>query len=190
MTDPATPADLLAELLCHLRPSHPDLVSELAAERWQFTPVGFAPAPACAHLPGALAICPATGPGAALASCLAPLARQLRWSADYPDHPTLKDAFAHAVIARSAAAVIGCNLLAPQTRYPPHAHRAAEVYLPVNDSGARFWQASAHGDRRASPGRPISHRPLEPYAMTTRGRPALNLWIQHGEQPGGPAWFT
>ncbi|MEQ8895580.1 MAG: dimethylsulfonioproprionate lyase family protein [Roseovarius sp.] len=182
--------DLLSGLLCHLHSTHPALATRLTAQNWRFTPLAYTPAPACAHLPGALAACPATGPFADTATRLAALVHHLPWTADYPDHPTLKDAFAHAVIARSGDALLGCNLLAPQTAYPAHAHLACEIYLPVNDSGALFWQAATGTDRPARPGAPVTHGPSEPHALTTRARPALNLWLQHGEAPGGPTWFT
>ncbi|MDM8167085.1 dimethylsulfonioproprionate lyase family protein [Roseovarius sp.] len=190
MTDPADPADLLTRVLCQLRASHPDLVQRLAPGHWQVTPAGFAPAPACAHLPEAVAHCPETGPMADTARRLAALVHHLPWTADYPDHPVLKEAFAHAVIARSEGALLGCNLLAPHTAYPAHAHLACEIYLPVNDSGALFWQATTGADTPAIPGQPVIHGPSEPHALTTRDRPALNLWLQHGEAPGGPTWFT
>ncbi|KZY30459.1 hypothetical protein A3731_05090 [Roseovarius sp. HI0049] len=190
MTASAQPEDLLAGLLRHLRCTHPDLVASLSVQSWQFTPLAFRPAPACAHLAGALAHCPATGPFAHTASRLAALVHHLPWTADYPDHPTLKDTFAHAVIARGHGALFGCNLLAPHTAYPAHAHLAAEIYLPVNDSRALFWQATTGADTRAMPGQPVTHGPSEPHALTTGARPALNLWLQHGDSPGGPTWFT
>lgn len=182
--------DLLFLILRLLRSSHPDLVAALEAQRWHATPQAFAPAPACAHLPAATALCPATGPIAAIADRLTALVHHLSWTADYPSHPILKDRFAHAVIARSDGALVGCNLLGPHVAYPPHAHLADEIYLPVSDSRAVFWQATTDTDTRATPGTPITHAPSEPHALTTQAHPALNLWLQHGEAPGGPTWFV
>lgn len=190
MTAPAQPDDLLVRLLAHLQRTHPDLATRLTAQTWQTVPLAHAPAPVCTHLPAATSPCPATGPFSHIASQLASLVRHLAWTADYPDHPVLKDGFAHAVIARTDGALVGCNLLAPNIHYPPHAHIADEVYLPVNDSRALFWQATTGIDTQAIPGRPVTHATCEPHALTAGDQPALNLWLQHGKAPGGPTWFV
>lgn len=189
MTAPALPETLLTDLLDHLQTTHADLATRLAAQSWHIAPRAFTRAPVCTHLPAALALCPASGPIAAIACHLTALVHHLSWVADYPSHPTLKDSFAHAVIARTDGALVGCNLTAPHTSYPPHAHLADEIYLPVSDSRALFWQATTGRETPATPGTPITHGPSEPHALTTGGHPALNLWLQHGQDPGGPTWF-
>lgn len=85
---------------------------------------------------------------------------------------------------------MGCNLLAARTCYPPHAHLADEVYIPINDSGALFWRERSDSAEPKAPGDIVLHGSKEAHALTTREHPALNLWIQFGESHGGPVWFV
>lgn len=190
MTTKPNPDALLTRFLDHLDTTHRALATCLSGQAWQVTPLAFRRAPVCAHFPAALTLCPTSGPIARITAELTALVHHLKWTADYPAHPTLKNSFAHAVIAQSDEALVGCNLLAPHTAYPAHAHLADEIYLPVADSRALFWQASTGTDTPATPGQPVTHGPSEPHALTTGDRPALNLWLQHGEAPGGPTWFV
>lgn len=128
-------------------------------------------------------------PGA-IAAKLGEVLPELHWVADYPHHPVLRGNFGHAVIAELAGIVIGCNLLAARTEYPAHAHAAQEIYVPLSDSAALFWQESTGQFEPGSPGDIIVHGSQEAHAITTQEHPVLNVWLQFGQEPGGPALFS
>lgn len=72
----------------------------------------------------------------------------------------------------------GFLLLGPEVTYPPHAHEAAEVYLPL--SGVAWWQK---GDGAFAPvpvGQAIWHAPWVPHAMRTGAEPLLALYLWRG----------
>ena len=72
----------------------------------------------------------------------------------------------------------GVLLLAPGVVYPPHAHQAAEVYLPL--SGTAEWQQGDGGFVPVPPGSVISHAPWVPHAMRAGPEPMLALYLWRG----------
>lgn len=186
--------DLIALIARHLQESSSPIVRSVAAlmtgQDYRSLPEPSRNAPVCAHLTAAETLFPSQGNAVAIATKLRELLPALHWTADYPQHPVLKDAFGHAVIAASDAIVMGCNLLAAGTDYPAHWHPAEEIYIPLSGSGARYWQESIGIYKTGSPGDVILHGAHESHAMITRDRPVLNFWIQFGAEPGGPAFFV
>lgn len=78
----------------------------------------------------------------------------------------------------STRVAAGFLLLGPEVTYPPHAHEAAEVYLPL--SGVAWWQK---GDAEFQPvpmGQAIWHAPWVPHAMRTGAEPMLALYLWRG----------
>lgn len=122
--------------------------------------------------------------GHAIFECVEPLLGHARWHRDYPTHPTLATRFAHAVLLEADSVLVGVNLTAPGTEYPPHQHSAAEVYLPLS-SGRASW---LKGRGRYVPRRVgdlVFHAPNEPHAFRTDAHePLLNLWLQYGNLAG------
>ena len=78
----------------------------------------------------------------------------------------------------------GFLLLGPETVYPPHAHVAEELYVPL--SGAAEWQVGDSPFRRREPGSVIWHESGVAHAMRTADAPLLALYLWRGsglEQP-------
>lgn len=72
----------------------------------------------------------------------------------------------------------GILLLGPGITYPPHAHQAEEVYLPI--SGRAEWR---HGERLfapVEPGQVIHHSSWVPHAMRTGAEPLAALYLWRG----------
>ncbi|MBN9673797.1 dimethylsulfonioproprionate lyase family protein [Roseibium aggregatum] len=185
--------DLIALIARYLQASSSQIVQSVAAlmpgQDYRSLPEPLRNAPVCAHLTAAETLFPSQGNAVAIASKFRELLPVLHWTADYPQHPVLKDAFGHAVIAASDAIVMGCNMLAARTDYPAHWHPAEEIYIPLSGSGARYWQESIGTHKTGSPGDIILHGARELHAMSTLDHPVLNVWIQYGAEPGGPAFF-
>ena len=74
---------------------------------------------------------------------------------------------------------MGLFLLRPEVFYPPHAHRAEEIYLVLAGAGA--WQGSAPRFAAKGPDDLVHHAPLEPHAIRTAERGMLTLWAWRGE---------
>lgn len=72
----------------------------------------------------------------------------------------------------------GFLLLGPEVTYPPHAHAAEELYLPL--SGVAWWQRGDAPFRQVPPGEPIHHAPWVPHAMRTGPEPLLALYLWRG----------
>jgi len=161
----------------------------LSRQSWRLPAQAQVTAPVCTCFPRIRALCEMTASGS-LAGHLSPLLDRLRWVADYPDRPALAETFGHAVLHAGDGLVTGCNLLATETAYPAHAHRADELYLPLTDGMPALWRQGDGVDREKRAGTLVIHGPEEPHALTTRADPILNIWIQFGESPGGPAWFV
>ena len=147
-------------------------------------------APVCDAFPDVIELCADPAAHPLFARPLSSLLDRLGWVADYPCHSVLKDRFGHAVLYASDTLVIGCNLTAAGTAYPAHAHLAQEVYLPITDSGALFWHQRAGEAFRVTPGDLVFHESEEAHALRTSDRPALNLWLQFDDAPGGATWFV
>jgi len=189
-----TRSDLIALIARHLKTSSSPIIQSVATllplQEYRALPDSPRDAPVCTHLKTAEAFCPDEGPFCPISEKLRSVLPALHWVADYPDNPVLRGSFGHAVIASSSEIVMGCNLLAARTDYPAHAHPAAEIYLPLSDSAALYWQEGTGTFGPKGPGDIVLHGAHEPHAMTARDRPVLNFWVQFGEQPGGPAFFV
>lgn len=71
----------------------------------------------------------------------------------------------------------GFLLLGPDILYPPHAHAAEEVYLPI--SGTADWLKDRSWSRQ-SPGGAIHHPPRVVHAMRTGAGPLLAFYLWRG----------
>lgn len=125
-----------------------------------------------------------------LADDLAPVLADAAWHADYPDHAVLGTRFAHMVVHSDRRLVVGCNIVAGNTDYPAHAHAAEEIYIPLTNSDAHYWQANHPEGHVGRAGDVIYHASQEPHALKTGALPVLNLWFQFGTAPGGLAHFV
>ena len=192
MKDAAGDLDAIRTGLCDILKSSPfsGLVPEVAKSDWSQATTKASRVPVCDAFPDVLELCADPVAHPLFARPMAALVDRLGWVADYPSHPVLKDRFGHAVLYASDAAVIGCNLTAAGTAYPAHAHLARELYLPITDSGALFWHQRAGEAFRVLPGDLVYHEAEEAHALRTSDRPALNLWLQFGDAPGGATWFV
>ncbi len=72
----------------------------------------------------------------------------------------------------------GFLLLGPEVTYPPHAHAAEELYLPL--SGVAWWQRGDAPFAQVPPGEAIHHAPWVPHAMRTGAEPLLALYLWRG----------
>lgn len=79
---------------------------------------------------------------------------------------------------RSDAIACGFLLLGPEVEYPPHRHKAEEVYLVL--SGAADWRKGGAGFARHPPGTLVHHTPWRPHAMRTSSQPLLALYLWRG----------
>ena len=75
--------------------------------------------------------------------------------------------------------LVGFLVLGPETLYPDHSHRAAEVYHVIAGS-AEWWRDGEEWITRP-PGAVIAHAPAVRHAMRTRGEPLLALYCWQGE---------
>ncbi|MCW6511676.1 dimethylsulfonioproprionate lyase family protein [Lichenifustis flavocetrariae] len=72
----------------------------------------------------------------------------------------------------------GFLLLGPDLHYPPHAHEAEELYLPL--AGTALWQRGNGAPSLVPPGTPIYHESWLPHAMWTRTEPLVALYCWRG----------
>lgn len=73
---------------------------------------------------------------------------------------------------------LGLYLQSPNTYYPPHAHAAEELYLPL--SGTALWQQGEGDFVPRAPGELIHHQSWESHAMQTGDQPLLAMWAWRG----------
>ena len=78
----------------------------------------------------------------------------------------------------SSRLAAGFLVLGPHTAYPPHAHRAEEIYLPI--SGTAHWWKSSDEWREIAPLTLVLHASSEAHAMRTGDQPLLALYLWHG----------
>lgn len=78
----------------------------------------------------------------------------------------------------STEVAVGFLLLGPGITYPPHAHEAVELYLPL--SGTALWQQGGGGFAPVRPGTPIRHATWVPHAMQTGDQPLLAAYVWRG----------
>ena len=69
----------------------------------------------------------------------------------------------------------GFSLQAPDTYYPPHAHRAEESYFIIG--GDADWRVGAKPWFAVKPGDSIYHEPWARHAMQTNEQPLLTIWL-------------
>ena len=78
----------------------------------------------------------------------------------------------------SSSLACGVLLLAPGLTYPPHAHQAEELYLPL--SGVAEWQMGDADFATVQPGQVIHHAPWVPHAMRCGAEPMVALYLWRG----------
>lgn len=79
----------------------------------------------------------------------------------------------------------GFLLLGPRTHYPPHAHEAEEIYVPL--SGTATWQKGAERWLERSPGSIVHHSRHEPHSMRTGDEPLLALYLWRSDRLAQPS---
>lgn len=79
-----------------------------------------------------------------------------------------------------ASETLACGflMLGPEVSYPPHAHEAEEIYLPL--SGTASWRRGDEPWRLRPPGLCIRHPAWMPHAMRTASEPLLALYLWRG----------
>lgn len=75
----------------------------------------------------------------------------------------------------SEAVAVGLLLLGPGVDYPPHAHEAEEVYLPL--SGTALWMRGDAPHAPVAPGVAIRHPSWMPHAMRTGAEPLVAAYV-------------
>ena len=78
----------------------------------------------------------------------------------------------------SAAVAVGFLLLGPGVHYPPHAHEATEVYLPL--SGVAEWMQGEAPYAPVAPGVAIRHPSWMPHGMRTGADPLVAAYVWRG----------
>lgn len=78
----------------------------------------------------------------------------------------------------SEAVAVGLLLLGPGVDYPPHAHEAEEVYLPL--SGTALWMRGDAPHAPVAPGVAIRHPSWMPHAMRTGAEPLVAAYVWRG----------
>jgi hypothetical protein len=78
----------------------------------------------------------------------------------------------------SDAVAVGFLLLGPGVEYPPHAHEAVEVYLPL--SGRAEWRQGERPYAPVEPGVAIRHASWVPHAMRTGAEPLVAAYVWRG----------
>ena len=81
-------------------------------------------------------------------------------------------------LIESALLACGFLLLGPDTDYPPHAHEAEELYIPL--AGTALWQGGTGKFEARAPGTVIHHPPWMPHAMRTQEQPLLAMYLWRG----------
>jgi mannose-6-phosphate isomerase-like protein (cupin superfamily) len=78
----------------------------------------------------------------------------------------------------STEVACGFLVLGPQTEYPPHAHEAEELYLPL--AGAALWMRGQENFVARLPGAAIEHPSWMHHAMRTQRDPLLAFYVWRG----------
>lgn len=78
----------------------------------------------------------------------------------------------------SEVVAVGILLLGPGIDYPPHAHAAAEVYLPL--SGRALWMRGEGPYAPVAPGQVIRHDPWMAHGMRTGDEPLVAAYVWRG----------
>lgn len=128
-----------------------------------------------------------SGPLRELASCVHKTSAALAWRQSYDASQVSAqflarygwcELFGLSGPLPSATLACGVLLLGPETLYPPHSHRAEELYIPL--SGRAEWSRAAEPFEQRAPGELIRHRSYELHAMRTTSEPLLALYVWHG----------
>ena len=132
---------------------------------------------------------PAGSPAGDLAGELAAHGHELRWREMYeeyedePDMAVFRRAYAYTLLVgpeaplRSERVKLGVTLQGPDILYPPHAHKAKEVYAVIG--GTADWKRGTEEWISRPPGDFVLHPSGVRHAMQTNGEPVLALvaWI-------------
>ena len=78
----------------------------------------------------------------------------------------------------SDTVAVGVLLLGPGIDYPPHAHEAEEVYLPL--SGTARWMRGDAPHAPVAPGVAIHHPSWLPHGMRTGAEPLVAAYVWRG----------
>lgn len=78
----------------------------------------------------------------------------------------------------SEAVAVGVLLLGPGVHYPPHAHEATEVYMPL--SGVAEWMRGDGPYAPVAPGVAIRHPSWLPHGMRTGDAPLVAAYVWRG----------
>ncbi len=149
--------------------------------------------PAVRCLPTALGLVTAAGVSD-LVGPLESLAQRATWTrtagyVEEPPYPDFPDRYAETTLLGPAAnlpvaveaggaVAVGLLLLAPGTHYPPHAHPADEVYVPLTIGD--WLDPRSGGYRRRAVGRALHHRPWQPHGMCAGLVPLLAVYLWTG----------
>lgn len=130
-----------------------------------------------------------------LAEALAPLVGAAYWTRFYAEddwtRPFLNE-FANGEIVGphgpvySDRVILGAFVLGPNTLYPPHAHPAVEIYLPL--AGYAEFAAGGTGFRAVPPGTYSLHPSNAVHAIRTGNRALLALFAWRGDMTA-PSWY-
>lgn len=146
--------------------------------------------PVCARLEEALAVAAAAGPSLRrMVDAFRALEPSLAWrrrSFDETASPNFYDGHANTMIVGPGGheergdVWLGATLMAPDVRYPDHAHAPEEVYLVL--SAGEFKQGNS---RWFSPGVGGSfyNKPCIRHAMRSLDRPFLAFWALRSDAP-------
>jgi mannose-6-phosphate isomerase-like protein (cupin superfamily) len=85
----------------------------------------------------------------------------------------------------SDRAMVGLTIQGPDTRYPPHAHKAIEVYYVI--AGTAEWQQGRGPWRPCPPGTFLFHDAHEPHAMRTGSETLLTVYAWVNDLDSGYA---
>ena len=132
---------------------------------------------------------PPGSPAGDLAEALAASGHQLRWKdmyAEYDDEPDMavfRRAYAYTLLVgpeapfRSQRVKVGVTLQGPDVLYPPHAHKAKELYAVIG--GTAEWKRGIEPWTARPPGDFVLHPSGVRHAMQTSAEPVLALvaWI-------------
>lgn len=146
------------------------------------------------QLPSAknLGICLKTGPDqtADLRGTIAGFQQKLKWESapKSPEQGAFANRHAYTTLVGpgcripSSRLMVGLFIVDPDTYYPPHAHAAEELYLPL--SGSALYSTGDNPPTLREPGTFLRHKPWETHTMWTGGAPTLILWVWMGEING------
>lgn len=128
---------------------------------------------------------PSASPARDLADALASHGQQLRWKSMYeqyedePDMATFRRAYAYTLLVgpeaplRSDCVKAGVTLQGPDILYPPHAHKAKELYAVIG--GTAQWKRGVEPWTVRPPGDFVLHPSGVRHAMQTNSEPVLAL---------------